>query len=215
MQRLRVKFCRGDELKFISHLDISRLWQRAFTRAGIPLAYSQGFNPHPQISMAAPLPVGVTSEAELMDVFCSKNVSPPYFTQSVNRELPDGIKVLQVQAVSAVLPSLQAQIDAAEYNVTVPSGKTREEIETAIARLLSLTELPWQHERDTGTKHYDLRILIDAVRLIDLKDGKAVIEMKLKTGSNGSGRPEQVAKALGFDCYPDSILRTQLFLRTS
>ncbi|MBA7542465.1 hypothetical protein ES705_34786 [subsurface metagenome] len=66
MQRLRIRFCRGQEVKFISHLDILRLWQRALHRAGISVAYSEGFSPHPRISLAAPLPIGVTSQAELM-----------------------------------------------------------------------------------------------------------------------------------------------------
>jgi len=55
MQRLRVRFCRGEEVKFISHLDLMRLWQRAIKRAGISVAYSEGFSPHPRISLAAPL----------------------------------------------------------------------------------------------------------------------------------------------------------------
>ena len=69
MQRIRIKFNRGEEIKFISHLDITRLWERALRRAGVPLAYSQGFSPHPQLSFAVPLAVGMTSEAELLDIF--------------------------------------------------------------------------------------------------------------------------------------------------
>ena len=65
MHRLRVRFKRGGEVKFISHLDLIRLWQRAFQRARIPIAYSEGFSPHPRISLAAPLPIRVTSDAEL------------------------------------------------------------------------------------------------------------------------------------------------------
>jgi radical SAM-linked protein len=84
MQRLRVKFSRGDEIKFISNLDLMRLWQRALRRAGMPLAYSEGFNPHPRISLAAPLPLGVTGEAELMDIVLSRPVSPHFFTDGVN-----------------------------------------------------------------------------------------------------------------------------------
>ena len=68
MQRLRIRFSRGEELKFISHLDIIRLWERALRRARIGLAYSEGFSPHPRISLAAPLSLGITSDAELMDV---------------------------------------------------------------------------------------------------------------------------------------------------
>jgi radical SAM-linked protein len=215
MQRLRVKFSRGEQLKFISHLDITRLWQRAFIRADIPLSHSQGFNPHPQISLAAPLPVGVTGSAELMDIFCFKNVSPPFFTQAVNRELPEGIRILQTQQVNPELPSLQAQVNFAEYEVTVETKKSKEEIELAITHLLSLSELPWQHKRDTGIRHYDLRVLIDNIWLFEQRDGSMVVGMKLKTGSTGSGRPEQVTLALGFLDYPRSIHRTQLFLKTS
>jgi radical SAM-linked protein len=69
MNRLRIRFGRGQELKFISHLDLTRLWHRALRRAGVALAYSEGFNPHPRLSLAAPLQLGATSEAELMDVY--------------------------------------------------------------------------------------------------------------------------------------------------
>src|SRR5512138_414428 len=96
MQRLRIKFNRGPEIKFISHLDIVRLWQRAFNRAGIEIAYSSGFTPHPRISLAAPLPLGVTSEAELMDVFIIKGVAPHFFVSAVNQQLPPGLKVDKV-----------------------------------------------------------------------------------------------------------------------
>ena len=215
MQRLRIKFKRGEELKFISHLDITRLWQRAFVRAGIPLAYSQGFNPHPQISLAAPLPVGVTGEAEFMDIYCAKNVSPPYFTEAVNRELPEGIEIVQAQQVNPTLPALQAVVSFAEYNITVATDKPKEEIEQMIQHLLSLSTLPWQHERDTGVRHYDLRALIQHIWRADYKDGYAVIGMKLNCDSNGSGRPEQVSLALGFTDYPHTINRTQLFLKMS
>jgi len=215
MQRLRIKFKRGEELKFISHLDITRLWQRAFVRAGIPLAYSQGFNPHPQISLAAPLPVGVTGEAEFMDIYCAKNVSPPYCTEAVNRELPEGIEIVQAQQVNPTLPALQAVVSFAEYNITVATDKPKEEIEQMIQHLLSLSTLPWQHERDTGVRHYDLRALIQHIWLADYKDGYAVIGMKLNCDSNGSGRPEQVSLALGFTDYPHTINRTQLFLKMS
>ncbi len=85
MQRLRIRFTRGEEIKFISHLDIMRLWHRAFNRAGIQLAYSEGFNPHPRMSLAAPLALGVTSEAELMDIVLTRWSSPQAFTAAVGR----------------------------------------------------------------------------------------------------------------------------------
>ena len=91
MHRLRVRFKRGAEVKFISHLDLIRLWQRAFQRARIPIAYSEGFSPHPKISLAAPLPVRVTSDAELMDIYLTKWASPHFLTSALGQQLPPGL----------------------------------------------------------------------------------------------------------------------------
>ena len=212
MQRLRVRFCRGQELKFISHLDIVRLWQRALHRAGIPIAYSEGFSPHPRISLAAPLPVGVTSEAELMDILSSKQVSPHWFTAAVSRQLPHGIEILQVYQVALTMPSLQAQVRYAEYKVEVPTEKGQRDIESALNDLLSVEQLPWQHQRDTGTRSYDLRALIDGLWLIACHRPYCTIGMKLRCDNSGSGRPEQVASALGFTQHPQLIHRTRLIL---
>src|SRR3972149_4559827 len=114
MQRPRIRFGRGQEIKFISHLDIMRLWERAFHRAQISLAYSEGFSPHPRISLAAPLPVGVTSEAELMDIFIAGMVSPHWFTAVVGQQLPPGIAILGVYQAGLTMPSLQSQVRYAE-----------------------------------------------------------------------------------------------------
>ncbi len=213
MQRLRIRYRRGEEIKFISHLDIVRLWQRAFTRAGIPLAYSEGFSPHPQITLAAPLAVGVTADAELMDILCSAPVAPHTFEQAVNAQLPAGIAVLEVQPVSLEYPSLPAQMRFAEYRVHIETDKDRAAIEAEVNRLLDLKELPWQHQRDTGPHKYDLRALIDDVRLAEWQPGACTLEMRLRSDPGGSGRPEQVTAALGLP-RPVSMHRTRLILKT-
>jgi radical SAM-linked protein len=214
MQRLRIKFRRGAEVKYISHLDIMRLWQRALNRAGMALAYSEGFHPHPKISLAAPLAVGVTSEAELMDITLTREASPHFFTAAVNQQLPDGFEILQVIPVAESLPSLQAQVRFAEYTVELETEKMQPEVASAIASLLSLKNLPWQHQRDTGPRRYDLRALIDDLWLVDGSAESGTVGMRLRCDSSGSGRPEQVAAALGFEQYPKSIHRTRLILKT-
>ena len=214
MQRLRIRFTRGEEVKFISHLDIMRLWQRALNRAGVPLAYSEGFNPHLRMSLAAPLALGVTSEAELMDIVLARFASPHNFTTAVSRQLPSGIEIRQVYNIPLTLPSLQSQVRYAEYKVELKTGKGQKDIESLIASLLATEHLPWQHQRDTGPRHYDLRALIDDLWLIDWRRGRCAIGMRLRCDSSGSGRPEQVAIALGFEQYPESIHRTRLILNT-
>ncbi len=215
MQRLRIKFSRGPELKFISHLDIMRLWYRAFSRAGIPLAYSEGFNPHPRMSLAAPLAVGVTSEAELLDILVKRPVSPHFFASAVGQQLPAGVQILQVYPLAPLLPSLQSQVRFAEYRVELSTDKAAPDIESNISALLSLEKLPWQHYRDTGPRQYDLRALVDDVWLIERSNGRCAIGMRLQCSSRGSGRPEQVTAALGFIDPPESLHRTRLILRTA
>ena len=213
MPRLRVKFYKGQETKYISHLDLMRLWERAFHRAGMPLAYTEGFSPHPRISLAAPLALGVTSGAELMDVVLAKGASPHFFTTAVNNKLPAGVGILQTHAIGSNEPSLQSLVRQAEYETTAETEKKRDEIEANINRLLGAEHLPWQHLRDTGPRHYDLRALTYDLWLVKLDPPLCTIGMRLRCGSNGSGRPEQVLKALGFDQYPEVIQRTKLILK--
>ena len=213
MQRLRIKFSRGPQVKFISHLDISRLWQRAFNRAGIEIAYSTGFTPHPRLSLAAPLPLGVTSEAELMDIFIVKGVAPHFFVTAVNQQLPPGISVDKVFPIAFDLPSLQSQISRADYRIEVETEKGPPDIYQAVETLLAREHLPWQHQRDTGPHQYDLRALIVSVCVTQWQPPAGVLEMRLRCDSNGSGRPEQVAAALGFSRRPVSIHRFQLLFK--
>ena len=212
MQRLRIKFSRGEEVKFISHLDLMRCWERAMRRAQVPLAYSEGFTPHPRISLAVPLALGVTSEAELMDINHTRWISPPWFTGGVSQQLPPSIKILGAVPVALTLPSLQSAVRTAEYQVEVESGLAREEVETKVSALLSLAELPWRHQRDTGERKYDLRSLIDDIWVEEWMEWGGRLGMSLRCDSTGSGRPEQVTMALGLSEYPRSIHRTKLVL---
>ena len=212
MQRLRLKFGRGSELKFLSHRDLMRLWERAFRRAGISPAYSEGFTPHPRISLAAPLPVGITSDAELMDVFLNEHMLPDDFMQKIKPQLPQGIEIHEVTTVNVNAPSLQSLVRFAEYSVEVETTKNKTEIEAGLGNMLAAEKFAWHHSRDTGERYYDLRSLIDDLWLITTQGNICSIGMRLRCDSSGSGRPEQVVKALGFTELPGLIQRTQLVL---
>ncbi|MBA7503384.1 hypothetical protein ES706_01992 [subsurface metagenome] len=238
MQRLRLRFGRGDEVKFISHLDVVRFWERAFRRAKIPLAYSQGFTPHPRISLAAPLAVGVTSEAELMDVWLSCWMPPQSLMMWVKSQLPCGFEIFDAWQVGLNIPSLQSCLAFAEYRVEVKSGKSKQDVEASLHSLLQARELPWHHSRGDKMKLYDLRDLIDDLWVIGhhpepfaachsegekrpknlaqgrLREGSiCILGMRLRCDAKGSGRPEQVVVALGFPQYPEAIHRTKLILK--
>jgi radical SAM-linked protein len=212
VQRLRITFFRGEEVKYISHLDMMRLWERALRRAGIPVAYSQGFSPHPKISIAAPLPIGVTSDGELMDVLLRRRLSPYFFIKVVCDRLPAGVGILGVEQAGLSLPSLQSQVRKAEYRVEVEAGEGAAGVEQTIRSFLAREHLPWQHRRETEVRHYDLRALVDRLWLIGWSESRCILGMRLRTDSTATGRPEQVTAALGFSQRPLSIHRTKLIL---
>ena len=92
--RIIACFTKPDSVRFVSHLDTQRLFQRAFRRAGLPLAYSQGFNPHPLLSFATALSCGYTSDGEYFDVILSEPVEPEAFVTRVNAVLPEGMRIV-------------------------------------------------------------------------------------------------------------------------
>lgn len=192
-----------------------RLWHRALRRAGMPLSHSQGFNPRPRISLAAPLALGITSEAELMDVYLGRRVAPEFFVRAVGKQLPGGIKLLGAKEVWPGLPSLQSQLRFAEYQMEFEWDKEPSEVEQAIRDLLDKPSLPWQHSRGEDVHHYDLRALIDAIWVIEKQRPSYILGARLVSDASGSGRPEQVLLALGFVEHPRSIHRTRLVLGAS
>jgi radical SAM-linked protein len=191
--RLRIAFTKGEEIKYISHLDLMRLWERALRRARVPLAYSRGFNPRPKIAFAAPLPVGFTSRGEVMDVVLERRMSPYKFAKGLASHLPPGIELLSVEEVYPKLPSLQSQVRSAEYRVTVSWDGSQEEVEGRLHELLTAESLL----RQRRGKDYDLRPLIEALWVERKGADGWVLGMRLRAGDQGTGRPDEVLDALG------------------
>ena len=214
VQRLRVRFSRGEEVKYITHLDLMRLWERALRRAGIDIAYSEGFTPHAQLSLAAPLAVGVTSDGELLDVFLGNRLTPLDFMRGVGRQLPAGVEALEVEEVGLRAPSLQSELRAAEYEVLLPATLTEEDAREAIERFLAAESVPWEQVRDGEMRRYDIRALVQHVWLDRSNNGSPVVGMRVRADSSGSGRPEQVIAAMALP-EPTSIHRRKLVLAES
>ena len=212
MQRLLITFTRGDQTKYISHLDMMRFWERAFRRAQLAVATSNGFHPHLRFTLASPLPVGVTSEAELMEVYLETPVAPESCQEVLSAQSVPSITIKSVTEMQLTLPSLQARMRFAEYRVAVKCTRSATEVAQAVAQLIALQTLAWEHLRDSEVRHYDLRAQIAEVALVSVESGIATLTMRLQCDGSASGRPEQVARALGFEEQPESILRTNLVL---
>ena len=120
--RLIFSFARGEELKYLSHLDLMRLFQRALRRAGVPVDFSRGFNPRPRISLAVPLPVGITADQEYGEVYLQGCLSPKDFLENINIQLPPGLILTGAGEAEDGGRSLGALINAACYRLTGPEG---------------------------------------------------------------------------------------------
>jgi radical SAM-linked protein len=208
-QRLRITFVKGEPIKYISHLDLMRTWERALRRAQVPLAYSEGFNPRPKISIASALPVGFTGRGEVMDIVLSRHTPPYNFAKRLKPHLPPGLEIVSVEEVYLSLPSLQSQMRYAEYRVVVENEETLAEMEKRVAQVLSAQSLPHQRERKGKVIEHDLRPLIDDLWIEGREGAACVLGMRLQSDSQATGRPDEVLEAMGLGDVPRSIERTR------
>ena len=156
--RMFAVYQKSEALSFISHLDIQRTLQRAFRRARVPLAYSDGFNPHPQLSFAAAVPTGASSECEWFEVRLTEQVEPDAFLQHTNASLPAGLSLLRAFEAPERAGKLTVMVRAAEYRAAL-SAKTplsAEAVQEALDALLN-GEILIQKRTKAGVKPVDIR----------------------------------------------------------
>ncbi len=120
--RIRLKYTKTGRIRFLSHLDFMTMFHRAVVRAGIPVTFSRGFNPHPKFAFGPALSVGLESEAEYLDMEITPPVDMAEIAESLNKVLPDGVVVVDALAVSKQAPSLSGSISRYVYEVQVPAG---------------------------------------------------------------------------------------------
>ncbi|MCS7222743.1 MAG: TIGR03936 family radical SAM-associated protein [Anaerolineae bacterium] len=214
MQRLRLTFSHGESLRWISHLDVVRLWERTLRRAGLPVAYTRGYNPQLRIQFAAALPTGCFGRAEVADLWMEKAMPPQEVATRIRAELPSGIELLDVQEVDLQLPSLQALLRAADWRVAVDAADLPwEELEQRVRRILAADRLPRDRRRqpEQPARPYDLRPLIESLWLEGRdRDGWPVLWMRLRAEPGATGRPDEVLDALGLGQRPNRMERIAL-----
>lgn len=214
-QRLRLIFRKGPEIKYISHLDLMRAWERLLRRADLPLAYSKGFNPRPKLQFASALPVGFVGRAEILDIFLDQPLEVQVLAKRIEAQLPNGLQLTRVSEVPLQQPSLPSQVMAAQYEAVVHGRDTPEEIGARLSALLSSESIPRTRERPGGARSYDLRPLIQGLQLVGMDGDNVVISMELLAGPQGTGRPDEVLAALGLAEALLRIERVALILRSS
>lgn len=189
--RLAVVFTKEAPVRFVSHLDVQRLFQRAFRRAKLPLAYSQGFNPHPLVSFATALSVGMTSRGEYLDVTLAEELSPHEFTERVQSALPAGVRIIEAFDMGASRSSLTSAMRSAEYavNVLFERPVTEEELKAAVEELLS-GEIVVQKKTKGGIKPKDIRPMILEMRVNEAEGQRASLYLKGVLSAEGGLNPD-------------------------
>lgn len=184
--RIIASFYKHNEVRFVSHLDMQRLFQRAFRRAGLPLSYSKGFNPHPLLSFATALSVGYTSECEYFDVFLDEKIDADEFRSRVNAVLPEGVAVTKAVDAGEMKASLTTLMRSADYFARLDFDRevTSDELENALASLLT-GEIIVEKKTKGGMKDVDIRPLLISVNLIDCSEGSAILYIKGKLTAEG------------------------------
>ncbi|MEE9286097.1 MAG: TIGR03936 family radical SAM-associated protein [Dehalococcoidia bacterium] len=211
-QRLRLRYRVSADASALTNRQLMRAWQEAAESATLPLAYSQARRATPQISIAAPLPLGVTSDGELADIFLTEWIDPRGIPIRLSQTLPHGLEALAAWEVGLTAPSLQSQLRWAEYEVDVPTGGlSPDDAQLAIDRLLQARTFPWEQRRETKVRRYDLRPLILDLRLNVEGEGHLHLAMRLRAEQEMTGRADQVVAALGLP-QPTRIHRRLLYV---
>ncbi len=209
-QRLRLHYAKIGDARFIGHLDEARFWERVFRRAGLPLAYSHGFNPQPKMQFASALPVGVEGLDELMDVWLTEPVDPAVWIEAIRRNLPAGFRLHEMQIVPLDLPPLQNVLRAAVYEAHWPEGIPPPSLAERVQALQKAASLPRPHPKDPN-RTYDLRpLLLDLVVL-----GEDRLCMTLAAGPQGSARASEVVAALDLERFYHRLRRIALHLEAT
>lgn len=210
MSKRRLKFSKTGMGKYISHLDLLRTFTRAIHRAELPVRYSQGFNPHQLITFSLPLPIGVTSETEFVDVDFEDSADNAEIMKRLNENLPPDIKILSVS-----MPECKANdITAARYTITVRAADGISE--ENIARFFALEDIPVVKKTKKGEKTVNLHEYIKRWSVTECTAQRAVLDVTLAAGGAANIKPEflvaELEKFLGIgELDGFDIHRTQIF----
>ncbi len=154
VQHVLVRYAKRGKMRFASHLDVARAFERAVRRAELPVAYSAGFTPHPKISYAGGAPTGVASEAEYLSLALTSRYEADTVRERLNAALPDGIDVIAVTEDAGGLPA--SRLTASEWQVILP-GVRPDTAAPAVEKFLALEHAPVERLTNKGVRRMDAR----------------------------------------------------------
>lgn len=223
MAKLRLQITKGDQIRYVSHLDFAGTIERAVRRAKLPAAYSEGFNPHMKLAFASALAVGVTSRAEYLDLELTDQTDLTRASTSLSAQLPEGIELVAAKYVDQRSQALMAVVNQAVYEITV-TLKPGASLEMAAASLASFNqevEVIYVKQSPKGRREIDIKeYLLGPIAIKPAADNpqQAQLDLSIKITPTGSVKPVEVLAALAdsFNLPIDKdsalITRTGLFV---
>jgi len=216
--RFRILFEKGIEMRFTSHLDLMRTWERTLRRSGLPLAFTQGHHPHLKMSFGPPLPLGYRSRAEVFDL---EFTQPPAvdLAERLNAALPSGLEVLGFRPILFKTPSLMSQLEGASYRVRFPATfleearleprVLRDRLHAGIGELMAREHVLVRRKSEAQTREFDAR---PSIHSLELFEGETVpaLDAHVTFTARAQVRPDEILSLL----VPEADARTTDVERT-
>lgn len=207
--RIGIKFSRVGRTRFVSHLDMQRLFSRALRRTGLKVKFSQGFNPHIVTSFASALSVGMETHGDYMEFYTTQDVDTNEVKDKLNAALPDGIRVLKAGEIDEKAPKLMAACEAAQIEIICETGS--DALAFGIGQILDCESYICKKKSKGKIREFDIRPLI-----YDFAYNGENIMLKLAHSGKGSLSPtiliEEAQKRAGLDVYARAV-RNDLLIK--
>lgn len=211
--KYRIRYSKTGTARFTSHLDVLRALTRTLRRAGLPVAFSAGFNPKPQLSFGPPLPLGVESFAEYFDLELNVPLEEAEVLLALKQHLPPGLEVITLKQLDPKAPSLMADVDSIYYqfllarkNPEIPDGQ----VEKEFAALWANPELIITKKTKKGEKKVNIRPLWKSYDLVFNADGEIAFQIEVAFGPQGTIRPDDFGSFLVAAFRIKRIRRTEV-----
>jgi radical SAM-linked protein len=210
-QLVRIKYCKDGPIKYISHLNLAQVFTRTLRRAGIPVVISNGFNPRFRVSFGPPLPLGISSTSEYLDIRIKEEIKVEELIKRLNLELPQGLKILQAKIIPSSADSLAKVIDRASYVITLKIKekpldfenknqedelmKLKQKIEKNNKIFLNLNTIKVEKRTKNGIKRVDIKPSILDVKLQNFNYPILKLNLQIRIGQQGNLNPRYAVKA--------------------
>lgn len=214
MIKYRLEITKGEQIRYISHLDFASLMQRAICRAHLPAAYSEGFNPHMKIAFASALSVGITSISEYMDLELKKDMCQPEVFDKLSRALPPGVQLLQVKQIDLRSKALMSVVDEGSYEAVMPVCGDLARLKKAVAEFNGADEIIVVRETPKKRKEIEIKQYMPKKITFTVENNVLKLQMNIKITPAGTAKPNEILEVLNDKFGANLPMNEALICRT-